>query len=107
MKSRNGLGLDRREFYLRMVQERRANGSVEVASFPSFLFPLVVFYFMCRGMLCFSGVAVKVVSTCFSFYFGLKCTWFCYLSSQELLMIIMQVYSNLWYILTRREINLF
>ena len=45
MKSRNGLGLDRLEFYLRMVQEHRANGSAEVASFSSFLFPLVVFCF--------------------------------------------------------------
>ena len=36
-----------------------ANGSAEVASFPSFLFPLVVICFTYRGMLCFSGVAVK------------------------------------------------
>ena len=52
------------------------NGSAEVASFPSFLFSLVVFCFTCKGMLCFSGAAVKVVATCFSFYFSLKCTWF-------------------------------
>ena len=45
VKSRNGLGLDRQEFYLRMVQERLANGSAEATSFSSFLFPLVVFCF--------------------------------------------------------------
>ena len=47
MKSRNGL------------VQMGANGSAEVASFPSFLFPLVVFCFTYRGMLCFSGAVVK------------------------------------------------
>ena len=47
-------------FHAREKQEwTGANGSVEVASFLSFLFSLVVFYFTCRGMLCFSGAAVK------------------------------------------------
>ena len=47
-------------FHTREKQEwTGANGSTEVASFPSFLFPLVVFCFTCRGMLCFSGAAVK------------------------------------------------
>ena len=57
-------------------------------------------------MLCFSGAAVRVVATCYSFYFGLKCTWFYYLSNQELLR-IMQVLFLFLVVLFSLEENYF
>ena len=49
-------------------------GRQKLRVFRHFYFRSLCSIFTCRSMLCFSGASVKVVATCFSFYFGLKCT---------------------------------